>query len=278
LRPVRAGQKAFMLAFSPLVVASCQVGSRRRQAHVSATRVRCPWAPEGSRERQSDIMVRLGSDIPAKRKRNALDLDGLAFRFIVTVDIEGFSKRYAAEQAKAQVDLELAMARATESAGLERERWYRQPSGDGELAVLPQGVDGLSLVANYPRELAFSIANVNRANRAPRLRVRLAIHHGAVAPGHFGPVGTALIVISRLVDAEVTRQQLRQRSDLDIALIVSATVYGEVIQSRLHNLDPDAFRRVIIRSKGIPYVGYLCQTNLGLTEPELPVPPEPMLT
>ena len=30
------------------------------------------------------------------------------------------------------------MAEAAASAGLDRGRWYRQPRGDGELAVLPQ--------------------------------------------------------------------------------------------------------------------------------------------
>jgi hypothetical protein len=205
-------------------------------------------------------------------------LESLAFRFIVAVDVAGFSQRHAAEQARAQDDLEMAMAQAAASAGLQRERWYRQPSGDGELAVLPQGVDGLALVADYPRELAVGVANANRTSREPRLRLRLAIHHGAVMPGCFGPVGTALVTISRLVDAEVARQQLRQRSELDIALIVSATVYDEVIQSRLHNLDPEAFRRVLVRAKGIPYVGYLCQSNLDPRKYETPASREPILS
>ncbi len=228
-------------------------------------------------ERQSDIMARLGPGIPARGKTHALGRESLAFRFLVAVDIAGFSQRSAAEQARAQDDLELAMAQAAANAGLGRERWYRQPSGDGELAVLPPGVDGLSLVADYPRELASSVASVNQASRGPLLRLRLAIHHGAVAPGRFGPVGKALVAISRLVDSEATRQQLRQRSDLDIALIVSATVYDEVIQSRLHDLDPAAFRRVLVRAKGIPYVGYLCQSNPGLSESGVPSPREPML-
>lgn len=133
------------------------------------------------------------------------------------------------------------MSQAAANAGLDRARWYRQSRGDGELAVLPQGVNGLSLVADYPRKLASSVADVNLANGPSRLRIRLAIHHGGVAPGRFGPVGTALVAISRLVDSEVARQQLRQRSDLDITLLVSAAVYEEVIQSRLHDLNPEAF-------------------------------------
>jgi hypothetical protein len=223
-------------------------------------------------------MARLGPGLHSGGKTHALGLKSLAFRFLVAVDVEGFSQRNAAEQARAQDDLELAIARAADSTGLQRGRWYRQPSGDGELAVLPPGADGLSLVDDYPRELASALAEINHANRGRRLRLRLAIHHGAVTPGRFGPVGSALIVISRLVDSEVARQQLHRRSDLDIALIASATVYDEVIQSRLRNLDPDAFRRVIVRAKNISYVGYVCQVNLCPAEPEVPAAREPMLS
>jgi hypothetical protein len=215
-------------------------------------------------------MTRLGPGIPARGKIHTLGLKSLALRFLVAVDVEGFSQRYAAEQAKAQDDLESAMTQAAANAG------YRQPRGDGELAVLPQGVNGLSLVADYPRKLASSIADINLANGESRLRIRLAIHHGGVAPGRFGPVGTALVAISRLVDSEVARQQLRQRSDLDITLVVSATVYDEVIQSRLPDLNPETFRRVTIRAKGISYIGYLYQENLGAQNCLIPAPREPI--
>ena len=259
---------------------SCQEASRQCQVRARYERgsVHYPVSAGRVTERQSDIMARLGPGIPARGKTRTLDLESLAFRFLVAVDVAGFSQRSVAEQARAQDDLEIAMTQAAASVGLERERWYRQPRGDGELAVLPQGVNGLSLVADYPGRLASSIADVNRKNRGPRLRLRVAIHHGAVMPGRFGPVGTSLIAISRLVDAAATRQQLRQRSDIDISLIVSAAVYDEVIQSRLHNLDPEAFRRVLVRAKGIPYVGYLCQSNLGLQERGIPAPREPMLS
>jgi len=221
-------------------------------------------------------MTRLGLGIPARGKTPVLGLGTLAFRFLVAVDVAGFSQRSAAEQARVQDDLESAMTEAAVSAGLDRERWYRQPRGDGELAVLPEGVDGLALVADYPRKLASRIADVNRVNCGSRLRVRLAIHHGAVVPGRFGPVGTALVAITRLADAEPVRQQLHQRSDVDVVLVVSATVFNEVIQSRLRDLNPEAFRRIIIRAKGISYVGYLCQEGFGMQNYVIPAPREPM--
>jgi hypothetical protein len=103
----------------------------------------------------------------------------------------------------------------------------------------------------------------------------MAIHHGAVAPGLFGPVGTAPVVISRLVDGEVVRQQLRQCSDLDIALIVSATVYSEIIQSRMHDLNPGAFRRTIIRAKSVTYAGYLYLGTFTSRDQAIPSPRQP---
>jgi hypothetical protein len=207
-------------------------------------------------------MTKPGGGVPAAGRRHAHDVKRLEFRFLVAIDVEGFSRRSAAEQALAQDDLERAVTQAAQEAGLDRQRWYRQPRGDGELAVLPEGADVLSLVSDYPRRLAATIAAVNQdGDRRPRLRVRMAIHHGAVSPGRFGygPVGLAPIVISRLVDAEIVRQQLRQHSNLDIALIVSATVYDEVIQSRLQGLHPEAFHRRIVRVKGDSYVGYVYQ-------------------
>jgi len=205
-------------------------------------------------------MTPLGAGIPFRGTGAAQDFGSLTFRFLVAVDVADFSQSHAAGQARYQDDLNHAMTQAAANAGLGRERWYRQPRGDGELAVLPEDVTGLSVVADYPRELASAVATVNRAGKGgPPLRVRMAIHHGAVTPGVFGPVGAAPVVISRLVDAGIVRRQLRQRSDLDIVLIVSDIVYDEVIRSGLSGLNPEAFRRTAIKAKGSTYVGYLYQ-------------------
>jgi hypothetical protein len=207
--------------------------------------------------------------IPGERKKATQLIACLAFRFLAAVDVEGFSRRSAAEQTKIQDNLEYAMSQAAASADLDRRRWYRQPCGDGELAVLPPSTNGLSLVADYPRRLALVLAEINRfAEPGARLRVRMAIHHGAVSPGRFGPVGSAPVVISRLVDSHVLRQKLRERNELDIVLIVSSAVHDEVVQSRFHGLDPRTFCRTNIRSKGTSYIGYLYQSCLLAQDPK----------
>jgi len=207
------------------------------------------------------------SDIPAATAEASYVTSTLAFRFLVAIDIEDFSKLSVAEQARSHDDLEYAMSKAAASAALDRKLWYRQPRGDGELAVLHADADGPSLVADYPRSLASELAEINRSpNRCSRLRVRVAIHHGTVYPGQFGPVGSGPITVSRLVDAPVLRKMLKQRPDLDIALIVSAAVYNEVVQTLFHELDPKMFHRTNITIKQIRYVGYLHFTDLGFRD------------
>jgi hypothetical protein len=71
-------------------------------------------------------MTRSGPGIPARGKSHALDLASLAFRFLVAIDIEGFSQRYAAEQAKVQNKGAL-MPRTERSPG-SLWRWQASPS------------------------------------------------------------------------------------------------------------------------------------------------------
>lgn len=209
-------------------------------------------------------------DIQGESTKASRVIGSLAFRFLVAVDIEGFSRRSASEQAKLQDDLEHAMSDAAAQAGLDRNCWYRQPGGDGELAVLPADTNSLSLVADYPRNLALALAEINRpSDPGSRLRVRMAIHHGTVFPGRFGPVGGAPILVSRLVDAQVLRHTLKQRKDLDIALIVSTAVYNEVVQSGFNELDPNMFYRANSRIKGTYYTGYLFDGSFITADPNV---------
>jgi hypothetical protein len=202
------------------------------------------------------------SGISGERPKASHVDPSLTFRFLVAVDIESFSRRSAAEQAKLHDNLEFALSEAAASAGLDRTSWHRELRGDGELAILPAETNGLSLVADYPRRLSSVLAKINAStDQGSRLRVRMSIHHGAVCPGQFGSVGNGPVTVSRLVDAEVLRQALRQRNDLNIALIVSTAVYDEIVQSGFRELNPRMFRRTNINIKGTCFIGYLFATN-----------------
>jgi class 3 adenylate cyclase len=174
----------------------------------------------------------------------------LAYRFVAAVDIEGFSKLTVREQIRAQNDLSRALHVAALRAGLDRDEWYLQPSGDGELAVLPSDTDALRLVAHYPEELGHALAEINRERHPdPRLRIRVALHHGTLVEGTLGPAGQTPIVVSRLLDSDLLRGELARHQDRDLVLAVSASVYEDVIATRLGDLNPAAFRPHRITAK-----------------------------
>ncbi len=180
----------------------------------------------------------------------------LAYHYLTAVDIEGFSALHALDQVQTQTDLGQVLDIAATRAHLNRALWHVQQRGDGELAVLPPDIDGPCLIANYPQELAGALSELN-AERRRRLRIRVAIHHGTLAEGRFGPVGQGPIVVSRLLESQELRSYLAQRVELDLVLIVSASLHHDVIETRFRRLDPANYVRTDMHAKGRSYPAYI---------------------
>jgi len=180
----------------------------------------------------------------------------LAYRYLAAVDIEGFSSLHTSDQVRMQDDLGQVLDIAATRVGLDRALWQVEERGDGELAVLPADTDGPRLIADYPRELTDALSEINSGRRI-RLRIRVAMHHGTLVQGRFGPAGKGPIVVSRLLDSDELRQYLTQRTELDLVVIVSASLHDDVIETRLHNLDPAQFARTDVLVKGRSYPAYI---------------------
>ncbi|MGM1063903.1 hypothetical protein [Saccharothrix sp. Mg75] len=182
-------------------------------------------------------------------------LHGLVYRLVVAVDVEGYSKLDALDQSLVQARLSDVLDVAARNAGLDRDLWYRQVRGDGELAVLPADADAAWVVARFTEQLARALADL-RAAGTP-LRMRLAMHCGPLTAGAFGLVGDAPIVTCRLLDAKVVREELAG-SDDDLVLVISDRLFADVVRTRFHDLDPSRFRPTRFRVKSTWYAGYLC--------------------
>jgi class 3 adenylate cyclase len=193
---------------------------------------------------------------------DAGDCPYLAYRYLAAVDIEGFSSLNAMDQVRMQDDLGQALDVAASRVGLDRALWQLQERGDGELAVLPPDTDGPRLIADYPRELTNVLGEVNR-ERHCRLRIRVAMHHGTLVQGRFGPAGQGPIVVSRLLDSDDLREYLAKRAELDLVLIVSASLHNDVIETRLGRLDPSRFAHADVLVKGRCYPAYIQTAGLG---------------
>jgi class 3 adenylate cyclase len=185
----------------------------------------------------------------------------LLFRLLLAVDIKGYSARSPRMQLQAQADLLDAMKIAAEEAGLDRDLWHQQVSGDGELAVLPSDEDIVTVVGTFAPALERALAKTNgEAPPGRRLRVRLAFHHGALIMGpsaSFGPAGDAPVVVSRLLDARPLRRYLTVHPERSVAFIISEQLYREVVCSGFCALPPGHFQQVRTTVKGVVYQGYI---------------------
>jgi hypothetical protein len=182
----------------------------------------------------------------------------LMYRLVVAVDVEKYSTRDAREQLRAQTELQRILNVAAQNTGLDQREWYEQVSGDGELVVLPEDVDVSAVVGDFTCQLERMLAEYNRrAVTQTPLRLRVAMHHGTLAPGPFGPAGDAPIVVSRLLDAKPLRRLLAEQQDRDLALIVSQSLYQDVVRTGFCSLDPEEFQPVRVNAKGVQYHGFV---------------------
>ncbi|MDL4813560.1 hypothetical protein [Actinomadura opuntiae] len=180
---------------------------------------------------------------------------------LLAVDIQGYSARSPRMQLQAQSDLLGALEQAAAEARLDRGQWLQQVSGDGELAVLPPDADIVTVVGVFTMALERALREMSATgDSARRLRVRLALHYGALVMGRsasFGPAGDAPVVVSRLLDARPVRRYLAVHPDRNVALIISDSIYDQVVCSGFCALLPEEFQSVRTTVKGLPYQGFV---------------------
>jgi hypothetical protein len=177
--------------------------------------------------------------------------EGLSRRCLLAYDIEGYSRRVIRDQVEAQRVARQALDEAIRTAGFPRHSVARQPAGDGEFVVLPEGVPDVAVLSRLVPALAQHLREYNRTRRSDvRVRVRLAIHAGLIhAGGALGYPGDAANHVARLLDGQAVRGLLRQRPDISVAVIVSADTYRDVVAQDYPGIRKDLFRRTRVTSR-----------------------------
>lgn len=164
---------------------------------------------------------------------------------VLCVDVERYSSRDNVLQWRVQQALPLIMQRAREELGLGPDGWLVQPSGDGQLAILPPGTSERKVVTR----LAPTVDRLLREHNhglAPeaRIRLRIGVHEGLVhLDGANGFPGEAVVTVCRLVDSPQLKVALRRFPDAQVALIVSDRLYRDVVR-HYPDLRPEHFLRV----------------------------------
>ena len=223
-------------------------------------------------------------DIGALTSRGYCDPPVLARRGLVSTDIERFAARSAPDQHEAQRAHEWAVGRAAADAGLVRDAWLRQPAGDGEFVILPEGVHEPRVIAVMLTALAARLREYNRSRVTDlRVRLRVAVHHGLVhLDGAAGACGPATVVVARLLNCQPVRDILRYRAGVNVAAVVSREVYEDVVANRYEGLRPELFQRVHVqdRDKGFAAQAWVYAPEEDVTRPVplaavVPISPAP---
>jgi len=150
-------------------------------------------------------------------------------RMCLAFDLEQYSAGSDADQIEKQRAMMSMVRAACERGALERAHWLTQGQGDGELAVLPPGIDEARVIMALWREFREGLYGYNhRASAGARLRMRIAVHEGVVYIGENGFAGTAINTVCRLRDCHEAKDALRA-TEGDLVLIVSERIFHDVI-------------------------------------------------
>ncbi|WP_158073439.1 NB-ARC domain-containing protein [Actinophytocola xanthii] len=170
---------------------------------------------------------------------------------MLVLDIEGFSDRHRDDSSRT-VLRERFYALLHESlagAGIPWQSCHHEDRGDGAIVLVSPLVPKVLLLDPLLSCLSAALAEHNRSARVgERFRLRLAVHAGEVSTDRYGLSGTDLITACRMADADELRASLRE-SPVDLAVVVSDTIYEGTVRHRYRNLDPVDYHPVSLEAK-----------------------------
>jgi len=151
-------------------------------------------------------------------------------RMCIAFDLEKYSSGIDAAQVEKQRALASMARDASERGALGRASWLTQAQGDGELALLPPGVDEAYVIVALWREFREGLHRYNRhARDTARLRLRVAVHEGQTYAADNGFAGDAINTVCRLRDCAEAKAALRA-TESDLVLIASDRIFDDVIR------------------------------------------------
>ncbi|WP_406839401.1 adenylate/guanylate cyclase [Streptomyces sp. AHU1] len=163
---------------------------------------------------------------------------------LLFADIKGFSSRSDRDQLRSREDLYAELCSAFTD-----ELWQLCPHedrGDGVLVVVPPALPVETLFTDVLPRLERGLGGRRRSD--PLLRLRIAVHAGAVHRDSHGFAGNAVNHVFRLCDGEPLRQAIDEAAS-DTALLVSGVVHDSVVRAGLPGVEPTTFHAVAFQVK-----------------------------
>ncbi|MFI9384876.1 hypothetical protein [Kutzneria sp. NPDC052558] len=172
-------------------------------------------------------------------------------RLCLAADIERYSRFANSEAMLAQERLLEVLRQARTHAGVDESAVLIEGAGDSQFAILPDGLDEATVVPLLLEGVAKAMREVNRGlDRHERLRIRMAMDRGLLTPSVNGWVGGATIAVHRMLDSPPLRAALTVHDHADHVVMVSRTLFRDVIRHGCDGFGPFAEIDVDIPGKG----------------------------
>lgn len=192
-------------------------------------------------------------------------------RLCLVVDIESYSVLDHQTQHRAQARLAKVLTSTVRQAGVRHgplgRGVIRQNRGDGQLVLLPAGIDEARVISGLVRGLAEAMLAINA--EPPRLRLRVALAQGVVQSAATGYVGKAIVDACRLVDSSALREALADAPERDIAVAFTDDLFRDVVIHGFGGLVGSDFRQVDVveERKGFAIAAWVSRPDLVPTSP-----------
>jgi hypothetical protein len=172
------------------------------------------------------------------------------------VDIAAFGDRDPDIQLYLRGALYRSVQDSCAAAGISWVACHHEDRGDGILVVTP-GAGETVLLDPLIAHLRTGIRTHNKAVRpAAQIRLRMAVNAGYVTRDAHGVSGKAVIQLFRMLNAPVLKILFAEQGG-DFVLIVSPTLYQEVICNSPGAMDPDAFLAIDVDVKETHHRGWI---------------------
>jgi hypothetical protein len=178
---------------------------------------------------------------------------------LFAVDVAGFTSQQRDDHVQLYMRKALyaILAQAFEASQLGWDNCLHEDRGDGILVIVPASKPSAMVVDPLLDRLRTGLLRHNRLNSdAASIRLRVAVHSGAVTRDEHGVSGAPLRHLFRLLDAPVLKKALAE-SGANLALIVSDNFYDTVIRHAPGLIDPATFHPARVAVKETRARGWL---------------------
>ncbi|MER7533908.1 hypothetical protein ABTX77_03845 [Streptomyces sp. NPDC097704] len=182
---------------------------------------------------------------------SSAEVNGVAggiHRFVVFGDICGSGTLDIAGKELHRAAMYAAFDEAYGSVGVEPGTFHQEDRGDGILAALRPDVPPTLMVGRWIDTLYESL-RAHNTGRSRRLRLRIGMNAGLVAQDRHGLVGRAVDLAARLCDSAPAKQIMAESPEVDLLVVVSDWLYGNVVAEGGRYVEPAHYRPARIRSK-----------------------------